>query len=804
MKSVTIASFILGLFLWWGIHQLNPIPQLFAPIVSVDIGQSRADTALPILRDGFRVEQDFFAHWDGLSQIELTIVRYNDVTDDENATLTLTLRDDTETAVAQETLPTHTFIHNSIHIFHFTPQPSAGRYYTLQLEGSPDNMLSVWGYQVDTYSNGQLLTGDGEALQASDLRFTTRYTLTWIDALNAIGTKLLEDGLWLLLALFFIPLPGFLLLQLVRLPRLPLAVHWGTAVALGCAFWPVLWYAVGLVGVSLPKWLLWGVFGVGWVILAVLIYKNRFTTESAENTERKHVKYEWFPLVGLLIVGFLVRLVAIRDLNTALWVDASRHGLITAVMTHTATPISTYQPYLPIDQFLYHYGFHTLSASLQSMWHGPLNQRLLLLGQLLNSLVPLVIYSSAWLFTRKHRVALLSAFLVALPFFFPAYYATWGRFTQLTGMLILPVLVGLLWRLLRGAKGWQTAWGLIILLIMGLFLVHVRVFLIFVPFVPVVWLISNGRYTLKLLSTTLLTLILLAPRIWQLLNQEQSTNFATSAGIANYNEFPIGYLQAGWETQFAYLTGACVVIALVAALFQRRWASAPVTLIGWVSLLFFALSGRRLGLPELDLINLNSMYITLFFPMAVLLGIVLVQIGRWLTPLPRPLIGLMMALFGLLLALATLFGVRQQITILNERTILTRPADINAINWLDDNLPDDALIAVNSWKWLGNTWAASDGGAWITPLTRKRTTTPPADYLYAPALVEQVHGFNEAASGVDSWDSAEMAQFLRQQEVTHIFVGVQGGLFDPAQLVKNPDIGLLYAQDGTFVFEVLP
>ncbi len=99
---------------------------------------------------------------------------------------------------------------------------------------------------------------------------------------------------------------------------------------------------------------------------------------------------------------------------------------------------------------------------------------------------------------------------------------------------------------------------------------HVRVFLLFVPFVAVVWLMSNGRYTLRLLSTTGLTLILLAPRIWQLLNQEQASNFATSAGIANYNDFPIGYLQTGWETQFAYLTEACVVIALVAALFQRR------------------------------------------------------------------------------------------------------------------------------------------------------------------------------------------------------------------------------------------
>jgi hypothetical protein len=99
---------------------------------------------------------------------------------------------------------------------------------------------------------------------------------------------------------------------------------------------------------------------------------------------------------------------------------------------------------------------------------------------------------------------------------------------------------------------------------------------------------------------------------------------------------------------------------------------------------------------------------------------------------------------GFGLTLAGLFGTYQQITILNPQTILVYPQDIQAIHWLDEHLPPEAHIAVNSWLWLGNTWAGSDGGAWIVPLTGRSTSTPPADYIYNRDLLARVNGFNEA------------------------------------------------------------
>ena len=53
--------------------------------------------------------------------------------------------------------------------------------YSLILSGSPGNNVSTWGYSLDVYDGGVLaqIGGDQSILLAQDLRFVTRYDLTW-------------------------------------------------------------------------------------------------------------------------------------------------------------------------------------------------------------------------------------------------------------------------------------------------------------------------------------------------------------------------------------------------------------------------------------------------------------------------------------------------------------------------------------------------------------------------------------------------------------------------------------------------
>jgi hypothetical protein len=243
-----------------------------------------------------------------------------------------------------------------------------------------------------------------------------------------------------------------------------------------------------------------------------------------------------------------------------------------------------------------------------------------------------------------------------------------------------------------------------------------------------------------------------------------------------------------------------LLAAVFGVLLRRRWAYAPLFLVVWAGVTAVLLSGRRLGLPETTLININSAYIVLFVPLALLLGLTGDRLWRWFMKRHWLIRSVVSLIVGAGVAAAALFGLRQQITILNPETILARPADQVGLDWLAENAPPEAKIAVNAFLWLGTTWSGQDGGAWILPLTGLESTTPPADYIYDPALAVAVDEFNNMAGNWGSWADPAIAAQLREVGVTHLFVGAGGGFMDPAELAQNPEMEMLFGQDGVFVF----
>jgi hypothetical protein len=562
---------------------------------------------------------------------------------------------------------------------------------------------------------------------------------------------------------------------------------------LGTAVWPLLWFSLTLLGGRWRGWSLWVVFVGGW---ATYLWQSGKVAKRQSTLPLRHSA-----ILLLLLLTLATRLLAVRDMSFPPWVDASRHGLITAVMTHSGQIPGSYEPFLPVEDAPYHYGFHTIAASLELMTGWPLNRLLLFLGQLINGLMPLTVYTAVYLMTRRRNASLIAAFLVGLPFFFPGYYVTWGRLTQLTAMFIMPILLALTWLLVRGGRRWRRAWWLVGLLAAGLFLIHLRVFLFFIPFAAIVWLASWGRNGRWLSLAAGMSLLLVLPRIRQLLAATEPEKIMSNP-IPNYNDFPVAYVTTGWEQQFLWLTAVALLLTIVAELRRWRWSHLPLFLTGWVAISFILLAGDKLGLPSTSLVNLNSFYITLFLPLAIFLGVFGDQWICWLQR-RRPSLQIIGSLFngGLLMA-ALLFGARQQISILNPQTILARPADLAGLAWIDEHAPETAVFGVGSWKWLGETWAASDGGAWITPLTGRAATTPPIDHIYNRPLFQSVREFNVEATAVTDWSDPAQADWLRRQNVTHIFIGQRGGFFDPAALSRNPRMEMVYNHDGVFIFQI--
>jgi len=776
-----LVAFLVGLLLVLVASGIRGWP---APITAVDVEQTRIDVALPPLPSDTSFVQTFRPAHDGLVEVELLLARLHE---GGAGTLSLRLHDDRGNLVAAQTWPVATFEHNQPLLLRFSPQPdSAGRTYALSLSGSTDNAFSFWGYTLDVHDGGTLAVPDDTA---RELRFVTRYRLLALPALSHLA-GLWPNGGWLLLALLLMLMPGALLLLLAAShwdggSRRDGATWWGVALALGLAVWPLLWYWLTLVGVRWRGWSLAATLIIGWLAVIALWLRRR--PRPGLKIAPAHLL-----LLVLLLLAFAVRLLAVRDLLFPAWVDSTRHALITRIMVDEGQIVRDYRPFLPVDRFPYHFGFHTLSAGLLLLGATTLPNLLLILGQLLNALVPLTVYAAAWLVTRRRVAALISAFLVALPFFFPAYYVSWGRLTQLAGVLLLPILLALTW-LVAAARSPRPPWWLVALLAAGLALIHVRVFLIYLPFAAIAWLVAGrGRGTRALAAATVLALLLAGPRLWELL---PAGTGAFGGADTTYNDFPFGYVTVGWEREFLVAAGIALLIAVRPALRARPWALFALALAGWSGSLLLLLYYS----PNIWLINLNSVYIVFFLPLALILGVVAAVLEAWWRRLGIRG-ALAYAFTGALFALLLLHGVRQQIDILNPATRLARPADLPAISWVDQNLPPDALIAVNSWQWLGATWAGSDGGAWLLPLTGRQTTTPPADYIYSGELVHEVAAFNEAAQAVEDWSDPAAALWLADEGVTHIFVGARGGFFDPADLMDNPSLQAVYNRDGVFVF----
>ncbi len=816
---------------WYG-EPARPsgIAAMTAPITANDISQGRLNAVPPAPGGRWRIRQEFVAGHDGLSAIELILARNGEPDPEEDGRLTLTLFDEHGQAITEQALLTRHFHHNDTYTFAFPTQfNAAGRRYALELSGNQTNRLTVWGYDLDVYDNGQmtLMAATDEPAPdtaVQDLRFITRYQLTWRAAVMVLARQLWHDGAIILLALLFLLLPGALLQRLRPLPwrQWDRLAQMGTALALGTATWPLVWYAFSLVGGRVTGWLLWAWVLGGW-LLVIVGGRRRLIRYFRSSSRRPTPSGHHLLLLLILLSGLGVRLLAVRDLAAPPWVDAGRHALITAVMVENGRTITDYTPFLPVVRFPYHFGFHTLSASLTLMSGWELPRLLLVFGQLLNALVPLTVYTAVWLMVRRRGAALLAAFLVAVPFFFPAYYATWGRFTQLTAMLVMPVLLAFTWLLVRGGRRWQRGWVVVALLAAGVFLIHFRVFIFYGPFVAVLWLVSGGRHGRWLVLAGIAGGLLVLPRVFYL-NAITDPLKTLAHNLPNYNEFPLAYYRAGWDRFFIWLAVTLSLpvllgsgILMPATLMKRdlkvfpfptltsaygRWAMFPLVLIAWVGLLFLLLAGEYLGLPSTSLVNLNSMYIILFLPLAMCLGVLLDQGWRWWRR--RHWLGVLLGYVaaGGCLTAVTLFGIQQQINILNPETILVRPADIPAYTWLQTNLPPEAIVVVNAWKWLGSTWAGADGGAWIVPLTGRASSTPPADYIYSHTLYQQVNAFNEAATAVTDWSAPDTADWLHQQGYTHIFVGARGGFLDPAALARNPNLQMLYAQDGVFIFAI--
>jgi hypothetical protein len=319
-------------------------------------------------------------------------------------------------------------------------------------------------------------------------------------------------------------------------------------------------------------------------------------------------------LLAILALTLWVRFYEIRDLALPAWVDSVHHALMIRVAAESGQAPLSLRPYLPVDQIPYHWGYHVFVAALLRLSGAPLPQTMLWSGQVLSALHVLAVSALAGYLWRRHIAGLVGGGIVGLLSIWPAYYTSWGRYTQLGGLLLLPPLMIAWLEMLRIPRR-RLALALALLLA-GMSLIHFIVLLMALCFMAVsgiTWALGNhsgnssqfaaggrqpagDRSTFDILAGTLwqrgrqsllpggLGLALAGPWLWALLSRALAPQVGRSQPLAGTSASYYALDQALlWAGVNRWLIALALLAALVAI--RRRWSAAGAQLV-WVGALF--------------------------------------------------------------------------------------------------------------------------------------------------------------------------------------------------------------------------
>lgn len=526
---------------------------------------------------------------------------------------------------------------------------------------------------------------------------------------------------------------------------------------------------------------------------------------------RPRVVHSWLAggLLFTFALTFAVRLFEIRNVALPLWVDSVHHALLIRIVGETGRYPSSLQPYIPVDHLAYHWGYHVVAATWQAIAAVPLHTLMLLSGQLLNALHVLTIYGLTVFLTRSPRAGLFAALAVGLLSSMPAYYVTWGRYTQLTGLLVLPALIICSCALSEAPRRSASLLALTAVTMAGLILVHYRVLVFYVAFMLAYLAVLAARRPRQLPRTIgrlvvagLSALLLAAPWVWVLGKQvlvPAAQNPESLVGGGSYNSIDPSLL---WMTNNRELFAAAGIGVLL-ALARLRWRILVPAL--WIGTLLLLANPTVIGLRPLWLINNHSVIITLFMPICVLTGFAAERIVRTAQRLSRHRASrrVRYALELLLFVGLAAYGAWQLRDIVNPVTDLATAADLPALQWAEQNTPPDARFLINATPWLNGVYRGTDAGWWLMPFAGRWTSTPPALYNYGTVeLNREVAARSGVVAGAQPDGTQSLDQLIKAQHITHIFLGSKGGPLRGEMFWGRPQYRPVYDQSGVLIFEV--
>jgi len=505
-----------------------------------------------------------------------------------------------------------------------------------------------------------------------------------------------------------------------------------------------------------------------------------------------------FALLGLA-VALVWRFWQARELVLPNWVDSQHHVLIIRKMIEFGGLPSTLEPYLP-GPFYYHFGFHAVAALFSVLSGLDPAASVLMLGQAISACVGLTVYTLAKQLGKDWRIGLLAAVFVTFVTKLPGYYMTWGRYTLLTGVMILPVAIAEVLHAWDNHDHWWQLAGLS-LLTAGTLLSHYFTAFLFVLFLAILgiqWLVETIRKKsadwklIASIAISTFTGLVLASRWYY-----RIFVYSNAASRPVFRVMETETLKSSWD-YLKYLVGpiggyiliGLGLIGLVWSVFKTKkiifqlWA---------IIVLFFAIpTGFRL-------MNFRNDYFALvvFIPIAITsaFGIVLLfckLIKR------KDIATVLVLLVGVALGIT---GAFQNARAINAETILATQSDLDALEWIKTHTPDDARFFINTVGWSQNTCRGTDGGGWILPVTGRWTIVPTVFYpMSADAdYVKRVADLGMWAGSITECND-DFRQLVSDARINYLYIKEGVGSLQPAALTACEGVSQLINIDGVHIY----
>lgn len=510
----------------------------------------------------------------------------------------------------------------------------------------------------------------------------------------------------------------------------------------------------------------------------------------------------WLIALVMLAIFTIWRIWQARELVFPNWVDSQHHVLIIRKIIENGGLPSTLEPYLP-GPFYYHFAFHAVTAFFSALSGLAPERAVLVLGQVINACVGISVYALAKAIGKDWRIGAMAAFFVTFATKMPGYYLTWGRYTLLMGVMILPVAMAEVMHVKENHERWWQMTGLALLTAGTLLSHYFAAFLLalFLIILAILWFIRSlmaKRFCWKeliwLAGPPLAGLVLVFRWYWRVFRYSlgvfHPAVMLSAGATGDVNQWHYYWTLVGPYSGYVVL--ALALIGALASLFHQKTRGLAL----WGLLVAFL--ALPLGL-HIAPFRSDHFALVLFLPACCLAALGL----EWASGLfrrPWPPAGISAGITAFV-AFMLIFGAQQTWDAVNPDTILADQADLAALQWIDAHTPPEARFFINNTPWGYELYRGVDGGAWIMPYTGRWSLAPTIFYSFSGDKENTARwtSWNEQASQIQGCTD-EFWTLIREADLDYLYLREGKGSLKPAALEGCAGLKQLYSASGVSIW----